>query len=237
MRNVFIVVVFAFFIQCSPSSGAKEGSAMNESIDTLTTTNDSLLLSEEPSDRQSTGERDTSDLNLVYDEKRENTLTMMDVYYQVSISNKQYEAVSDVTWYFDGNFSPRYFSLAWSAEGNDGTTELIIEEGAVICGTKQEYNTTTKWCNNIGGTSMTWEEETETPSIELLPMNYRSTLNDELNEFLTTLKHILNEVEVTTADENLYTLKKEVEVNYGSDFTETLKVTIPKELYNHLKGN
>jgi len=69
---------------------------------------------------------------------------MTDAYSRVSNSNKQYESTSDVTWYFDGDFSPRYFSLAWSAEGNERTTELIIEDGSVICGTKQEYSSTEK---------------------------------------------------------------------------------------------
>jgi len=41
---------------------------------------------------------------------------------------------------------------------------------------------------------------------------------------------------VTTEDENVFTIKKEAEVNYEPDFTETLEVTIPKELHNYLKG-
>ena len=37
-------------------------------------------------------------------------------FYEVSVSTMQYEASSDVTWYFDKGFSPLYFKDNWAME-------------------------------------------------------------------------------------------------------------------------
>lgn len=49
---------------------------------------------------------DTRQLNTQYDELREAILLDADALCLVSVSTKQYEAVSDVTWYFDSTYTP-----------------------------------------------------------------------------------------------------------------------------------
>ena len=231
MLKLIFLLVLVLSIRCSTSPPKNEVSAIQEGTDTLLKSKDTSLVIEY------SAERDTSNLEELYETKREAILNTSDDFYEVSISNKQYEAVSDVTWYFDGDFSPRYFSMDWAAEGYEGSTELIIEDGRVVCSTSQEYNTTSKWCSDTGGTSTTWEEDPDEPVIELLPPEYGSKLNNELDEFMDVLTRILNENEVTSENESTITITKEVEVNYGSGFTEALEVTLPRKLYDYLKEN
>jgi len=231
-KSLFIACLIIQFLGCSSSAGTREESSQDSSL--ILADNTTLSLpTNEPVEQHV--KEDTSQLNARYDERRETVLLDADAYYQVIITTKQYEAVSDVTWYFDSSFSSRYFNIAWSAEGQDGSAEYVIEKGVVVCSRVESPNAVEKWCDTTGGTQTIWSEETGDAEISLLAANYGHEQANELARNLDILKALLNECEIIEQDEGTYTLRKESIVNVGMDYTESVEVYIPKELYEQLK--
>lgn len=180
---------------------------------------------------------DTSQLTARFDEVSQAKTTDSENWHNVSISTSQYEAGSDVIWYFDESVSPRYFNMTWSAEGREGSTELFIESNTVTCAQEEENETLEIWCSTTGGIRTTWLENDDQVSKELLPADYATTCNSELERYLNILKTFLQENEITQRDENMYTLRIEKVVNYGAEFTESVEITIPKKVYDALVGH
>jgi hypothetical protein len=226
-------LVSLLLVSCSaPSRKVNEPATIDTTVNTTISSADTESLS--TLETETTSKQDTSQLNSQYTERRDAVLNETTVYYQVSITTRQYEAASDVIWYFDSSFSPRYLSYTWSAEGNDGSTELIIEGNEVTCGQVEELNTTERWCSLTGGIQTTWNEETGAADIHLLPSTYDNDLKEELQRNLKTLIEILKDGKRSELDEYTYLIKSEHKLDVGFEYTETVETKIPKELYDQL---
>jgi hypothetical protein len=232
-KSLIIFQLIIMLLGCSSSAGSKEVNVYDSSGLPVDSTIDQGSAKELL--REQHVEQDTSQLNTRYDELREAILLDSDALYQVSIGTKQYEAVSDVTWYFDSTYTPRYFNRTWSAEGIDGSAEYVVNGGAVVCAQTEELNSLEKWCSNTGGTLTTWNDMTEDESIKLLPANYASTLAAELEQQLDILKTLLKDGEIVEEDDGSVKIRLESKVNVGMEYTESVEVSIPKELYENLK--
>lgn len=174
---------------------------------------------------------DTSQLIARFDEISEVNASNSDNYYTVNITTQQYEASSDVTWYFDENFLPRYFQMSWASEGNEGSTEYFIVQNEVVCAREEDNRQTKTWCNTTGGTLTTWDESTDTSTTTLLETDFATTCNDNLEQYMYTLTAILKEGEITDKDENSYTVRIEKTVDVGNEVKESTEVKIPRKLY------
>lgn len=179
---------------------------------------------------------DTSKVAVRYDELFQAFETASENYYRVNIVTSQYEASSEVVWYYDESLEPKFFSMSWSAEGNEGKTSYMIDNGKVMCAKEEDNQAEEKWCSTTGGTRTTWQEDTPDGTKELLAADYGKNANESLGRYLNILKSILKEGELTEQDEETYTVKIEKTVNYGEDFTETTEVSIPKKVYDAITG-
>lgn len=230
-KSPIILQLILILLGCSSPAGSKE----------VISHDSAQLVVDSPIDRNGLMEvseqrvkEDTSRLNTQYDELREAILLDADALYQVSVSTKQYEAVSDVTWYFDSTYAPRYFNRTWSAEGRDGSAEYVISRGTVVCAQIEELNSLEKWCAATGGTVTQWNDMAGDETIALLPSGYGSTLAGELEHQMDVLKSILKDGEIVEEDEDSLKIRIESKVDVGMDYMEYVEVSIPKELYKNL---
>lgn len=179
---------------------------------------------------------DTSKLGARYDEVFQAFETAAENYYRINIVTSQYEASSEVVWYYDNSFEPKFFGMSWSAEGNEGKTSYNIENGKVVCAKEEDNQAEEKWCSTTGGIRTTWREDSPDGTKEPLAADYGKNSNESLERYLNILKSILKEGELTEQDEETYSIKIEKTVNYGEDFTESTEVTIPKKVYDAITG-
>jgi hypothetical protein len=178
---------------------------------------------------------DTSQLEITWDETAGLVFERQEPYYTVSIVTKQYEASSDVTWYFNPDFSPIYFKEDWASEGNEGSTEFFIEAGSVMCAATQESGDEKKWCRKTGGLRM-YDGGSGDLLTELLPSEYGKDCDTDLAKYLETLSAILREAEITQKDGDSYTLRIEKTVDVGTEVQESAEITIPKKVYHSIIG-
>lgn len=233
MKKIITPLLTLTIVACTSSGNNEAGSQDSTSVsDTIT----AALPEEEATLVTQVVAGDTSKLSARFDEISEANSTASENYYTVSITTRQYEASSEVTWYFDDTFLPRYFSMSWAIEGNEGSTEYFIEQNEVVCALVEEYNQTSKWCNTTGGTRITWNESTDTSTTELLEADFVTTCDERLEDYMSTLTDIVNEGEITAKDENSYTIRIEKTVEVGIEVTESTEVKIPKKVYESIKG-
>jgi hypothetical protein len=236
MKLVTCLLLSIVMIGCSSSNNqetsSSDSTALNDTLDVHAFADEE---SDEIAEEEDTAS-DTSQLEITFDETAGMVFERQEPYYTVTIVTDQYEASSDVTWYFDDEFSPIYFKESWSAEGNEGSTEYFAPAGSVECAYSEEYNTVDKWCKSTGGTRSTINDESGEANVELLPSDYRITVEGELSRYLDILKAILSEAEVTDEDENSYTLAitETTEIG-GNEVKESTTVHIPKKVYEALK--
>ena len=181
-------------------------------------------------------ESDTSQLEITYDETAGLVFDRNELFYTVTITTSQYEASSDVTWYFDKDISPIYFKETWAAEGNEGSTEFFIEGGDVICASSQESTEEIKWCRSTGGIRI-FDGGSGDLLSELTPVEYGTDCNAELTRYLGILKSILSEGDQTAEDETSYSfiIAKTSEIG-GQEVHESTEITIPKKVYEKIKN-
>jgi len=231
IKQVSYGVVLFFLAGCSRTSGTNE-SVEKDSVIEVPDNDDSseeVALMDNPQDVVN----DTSMLNPWYDEVRDSILKSEGAFYQVSISTSQYEGRSDVTWYFDGEYEPRYFSESWSYEGGEGSTEYFIAVGNVVCSQIEENNETEKWCSATGGIRTKWDDD---GSIEMLPLIYGRNQNEILAQKIEILKSLIKECEIIEETEGSFTLRSEHTVDVGQEVTESVEVSIPKDIYEFFKN-
>jgi hypothetical protein len=231
MIKVCYGIIILFLVGCSRTFGTHE-SAKKDSVTQVSDNENSseeATLMNNPQDVA----RDTSMLNPWYDEARDSILKSEGAFYQVSISTSQYEGRSDVTWFFDDRYDPRYFRESWSYEGGEGSTEYFIEIGNVVCSQIEENNETEKWCRITGGIRTKWDEDGST---ELLPLIYGQNQNEILKQKIDILKSLIMECEIIEETEGSFTLRSEHTIDVGQEVTESVEVHIPKDLYEILKN-
>lgn len=221
------------FALAACSSGNKETSSQDSVIAYSDTIAAAVVTENTPVEIFEEQVSDTSQLEITFDETAGLVFDRMESFYTVSIATKQYEASSDVTWYFDADFSPIYFKQDWASEGNEGSTEFFIEDGKVMCAATLESGEEKKWCRKTGGLRV-YDGGSGDLLSELLPPEYAKDCNAELSQYMNTLILILKEAEKTSEDENSYTLRIEKTVNYGQEYTESTEVSIPKKVYNSI---
>jgi hypothetical protein len=233
MKKIITPLLTLTIVACSSSGNNEAGSQ-----DSTSGSNTITALPEEESTlaAQVVVTGDTSQLNARFDEISGANSTASGNYYTVSITTRQYEASSEVTWYFDDTFLPRYFSMSWAAEGNEGSTEYFIEQNEVVCALVEEYNETSKWCNTTGGTRTIWNESTDISNTELLEADFVTTCDERLEQYMSTLTDIVNEGKIIEKDENSYTIRIEKTAEVGIEVTESTEVKIPKKVYESIKG-
>ncbi len=174
-----------------------------------------------------------------YEKVSQKIMEGVESFYQVTITTNGYEAMSDLTWYFDKKFSVRYFKESWSMEGQDGTTEFFLVDDSVVCVFEEESGgmgtTTIRVCEEIGGKETTGNYG-ETPVDESLPASYLNTKRKVIDDYLGELLSLLGGNEITETGEETYTIKIENTIDVGQEetATETTTVTIPKMLYEKL---
>jgi hypothetical protein len=232
--SLFLALVL---IACS-TSGIKETTA-TDSTASLNDTLDVAALPDEESNALAETEivmGDTSQLEITFDETAGLVFERQEPFYTVSIVTKQYEASSDVTWYFDTDLAPIYFKETAASEGTEGSVEYFIEDGDVKCALVEESygdgGSTEKWCSTTGGTMTRSNAETS----ELLPAGTGTNYNSNLKRYLDILQAILGEAEISDQDENGYTLviKRTTEIG-GIEVEESTLVTIPRKVYEAMK--
>lgn len=178
---------------------------------------------------------DTSRVGTLLEEQRQGATNDDARYYIVTVTTQQYEASSDVTWHFDKSLSPRYFSETWSMEAQEGTAELMIDGGKVVCVSKNESNMALAWCREAGGFKTTWDQDEGNPVREPVEASYESTSNQEFEQYLGTLKKILQEGAIAEESPDSYLIRIENTVDVGQQVTESTQVDIPKVIYKQLK--
>jgi hypothetical protein len=178
------------------------------------------------------GDQDTSRVSEVYDEQLVLATNDESKYYTVSIRVSQYEGGADVTWYFDKELSPRYFKETWSMEGNEGSTEILIENGSASCLSKSDNQTEENWCAKTGGIKRGSYEGRDEKA--LLPADYGTLATKEFEDNLSTLKSILKDGTITSESPDSYVVRIEQTVDVGQEVTEYTEVDIPKAVYNEL---
>ena len=239
MKNLVIFLLALMLAACSSGNkeaGSQDSTAMNDTLDVPAMADDESI-TVQSEDITEVEMSDTSQLEITFDEAAGLVFERMEPFYTVSITTSQYEASSDVTWYFDLDFSPIYFKETWSAEGNEGSTEFFIKDDKVVCAVTQETNDEKKWCYTTGGIRVYYEEEgSGDPLVDLLSLDYGRVCNEELERYLDILKSILNEADQTGEDENTYTfiIAKTSEIG-GNEVHESTEITIPKKLYEAIK--
>jgi hypothetical protein len=228
-----IVFIAVLFITCSrPVPYETTSSTVSDTTEILNHT--AALTPVEPEPLATAEE--ASYVNQI--EKMRRVLENRTDFYEVSVSAMQYEARSDVTWYFDKSFSPLYFKDDWAMEGTEGSTEYFIMENEIHCAIDEEsYGTgtsTTKWCRTTGGTKTTYDDDQGREQTEALPENYEREVTTAYNDKLSTLTQILKAATLESDDTEIYRLKIEDKPYESDDFVETTSIIIPKSLYDEL---
>ena len=234
MKKFFIPLLVVGLVACTSSGNkdtAQDSTAVHDTVPTQSLQPATDLVEE--------GQQEASEgsgmLGKRFDEVKEACRVDSINYFTVTITTSQYEASSDVTWYFDKSFSPRYFKMTWSAEGNEGSTEYFIENKTVVCALDVEGDEEKRWCSTTGGIRTVGSEANGNNKSESLAADYNKLCNDDLKRYLGILKSILKEGEVTEKDENFYTIRTEHKMNVGVEVTESVEVRIPKKVYEALK--
>jgi hypothetical protein len=237
MKTLITPLVALLCAACTSQGGNETSSKDSTRIDS-TSIAQTVSAEEEPAEaKENYLDEDVSLLDAQYDSCKEAVESLEEIY-RVDITTNQYEASSSVTWYFDANFKPLYFSMEWSAEGNEGSTELIISDEVVICANNAEYNTSEKWTIQTGGYRLTsGDEESSTPTDStFLDSQFGDSQNEALDGFLKTLMAILGDAERVGSEGSNVILKKEHVVDYGGEYTETTNIIIHKKLYAEWVG-
>jgi hypothetical protein len=231
-----LVLIFTIFA-CSPPQNSEQTSQDSTAVDTVKSVPPTDELVGEPTIEEIPSS-DTSMLDEKYSEYRQMIADSSEFYYEITIGTNQYEAVSDVTWYYDKSFSPRYFKETWSMEGTEGNTEYIIENDVVVCALVDESygngSSTTKWCRQTGGTISTWSDDVTDPVIAQVAPDFSKKSKEELDRYVGILKNLVRE-SVTSESDNIYIIRLENKVDVGQEVTESTELRIHKKVYNYLK--
>ena len=231
MKTLPLLLVLLTSVACT-STENKDASSQDSTAVVDTDTMDVPAIA----DKEMNIAQDTSKL----EERYNNWIALIenakDTLYEVSIATNQYEASSEITWYFDKAITPVYFTMRYSAEGNEGSTEHIIKDGHVECFNVVENSVNYKWCRATGGINISINEETgEETKILLDEEVFPDEQEMRFQEHVEILSALLREVEVVSEENNVLTLRIEKTVNYGGEFTESTEVRIPKKVYESLK--
>src|SRR5688572_22117456 len=120
MKTLITPLVALLCAACTSQGGNETSSKDSTRIDS-TSIAQTVSAEEEPAEaKENYLDEDVSLLDAQYDSCKEAVESLEEIY-RVDITTNQYEASSSVTWYFDTNFKPLYFSMEWSAEGNEGS--------------------------------------------------------------------------------------------------------------------
>jgi hypothetical protein len=202
------------------------------SQDSVNSSKKIVQLSPFPDSVQTAAEADS--LTLRYGIVSQGIFQKTETYHEINIVTRQHEGSSRVIWYLDADFSPVYFKQTWSSEGNEGATELFIEDGDVSCSYIKERDLAEKWCSSTGGTRTISNENSDDLS-ERLPLDYGMNCNEQLSRFLDVLETLIEESEISKQDEASYTLLSEHALDVGVEVTESVEVTVPKVVYKFFK--
>jgi hypothetical protein len=233
MTRLIPITLLALTFACT-ATNQETSSKDSTTVDSIVIVgSDSISVNEveKPSD-DNEGDQDTSRLAAVYDEHLALATNDESKYYIVSIRVSQYEGGTDVTWYFDKELSPRYFKETWSMEGNEGSTEITIENGAATCFSKSDNQSDENWCAKTGGVNSSSYEGRDERT--LLPSNYSTLATKEFEDNLSTLKNILKDGTITSESPDSYIVRIEQIVDVGQEVTEYTEVDIPKAVYDEL---
>lgn len=231
-----LVLVLTACSSGSKDVGTNDSTAVGDTLDVPAVADEATLV-EAGKDAAGDVPADTSKLEITFDETAGLVFERQEPYYTVSIVTQQYEASSEVTWYFDAEVAPLYFKESWSAEGNEGATEFFMDtkSGNVACAYTEEADVAEKWCGATGGIRTRLDDETGESTVELIPAGYGAQVNGELTRYLDILKRILNDAEKTQEDETTYTLRIEKTTLIGEmEVQESTEVSIPKKVYEAL---
>lgn len=232
MRTLFYLLPLLIFIACSSSENK------NLTTQDSTAVSDSVIsvpdFVEEVGQEEQVIEGDTT-LEGLFSAEKNMIDKAKDSLYEVTMTNHQYEASSDARWYFDAEINAVYFSISWSMEGTEGSTELIAKDGSVICSYIEENSITEKWCQSTGGIRTAVDENSGEETKTDLDDAYGSEQSVRLRDEVATLSEFLGEAEVVEDEGDYLTLRIEKVVNYGEDFTEYAEMRIHRKVYEGLK--
>src|SRR6187402_2623299 len=106
MKKLVFVLLTLVLASCAPGNKettSQDSIAMNDTLDVP------AIADHEIADIDLEEMSDTSQLEITYDETAGLVFERQEVFYTVSVTTSMYESSSDVTWYFDKDFSPIYF--------------------------------------------------------------------------------------------------------------------------------
>jgi hypothetical protein len=154
---------------------------------------------------------------------------------EVSITTHEYEAGSRIKWYFDQDITPVYYSMTWSAEGNEGSTEYIVKNSKVVCSWVEDNSGDEKWCLQTGGFRTTSNDASGEETKEELSENYGEEQSRNLQSELGHLSEFFGEATEVEEDGDWITFRLENVVNYGGEFTEYMEARVHKKVFEEFK--
>jgi hypothetical protein len=231
MRNICCLLIVLITIACSSPDGKSNSGQDTPMADTTR----AVAAVVEPVLEEEIADEDTSVLEERYNSYKKSVDESRDTLFEVKMSNRQYEATSEITWYFDKDINAIYFSISWSAEGNEGSTERFVKDGNLMCSNVSENSTYETWCQSTGGIRTNVDDESGDETKTYLDNVYGNAQSIRLQEDLTALSAFLREAELVSDEDNIVTLKIEKTVNYGEEFTESAEMKIHKKVYEALK--
>jgi hypothetical protein len=231
MRKFFLLPIL-ISIGCASSENKNTGVQDSTMVDTTGTVAEFV---EEVAQEEQLVDEDTVTLDQRFTAWKEmidtNTVSLL----EVSISTHQYEASSSVTWYFDSEINPIYFSITWSSEGNEGSTEYVVKNREVMCAWIEGNSTEEKWCKSTGGFRKTRDENLGGEKTEQLDGAYGGAQSSSLESELEKLSAFFKEAGEVEEDGDWITFRLENVVNYGAEFTEYTEAKVHKRVFDQLK--
>ena len=233
MKALPYLVILLMFAACS--STENRASTSNDTIAVVDSSNTIFETAEELDEAiELTGE-DSMTLDQRFTAWKELIDSNTDSLLEVSITTHEYEAGSSITWYFDKDITPVYYSMTWSAEGNEGSTEYIAEKSKVVCSWIEDNSGNEKWCLQTGGFRTTTDEASGEESKTELADNYGEEQSRNLQSELVHLSDFFREAGEVQEEGDWFTFRLENIVNYGGEFTEYTEVRVHKKVFDELK--
>lgn len=228
---LFILTIFSCTSIENKSDGQQDSTALLTDTTKVVQHDSAVKASYLPADYFMASD-DTSSAGRLFFLLKDSIETLKDRYLEVSISFNQYEASSEVMWYFDSAMNPVYYYERWSSEGSEGMTERIIQGNEVVCVSIMENSTSEKWCRQVGGVRVEPNESEGDDSVTILDSAYGAGLNQSFKDDLGDISSFIREAEIAEDGDGWLVLRIEEVVNYGGEYTESAEMRIPREVYD-----
>jgi hypothetical protein len=156
----------------------------------------------------------------------------------LDLTGSGYEQQTETTWYFDSAISLVGRSQRWAAEGREGNSFHVFDQGRLLAFHDEDGNdiskTITVYDTELGGMSFQEEDGIRLDST-LRPVT-KQQITDEVNDVKDLLRYALQTLRENQDDQkeegDRINLRLEREENVGTETTiEVVEIAIDKRLY------